>query len=151
MRIVAQRVGYCKVIIDSETYSEISNGLLCYIGASKNDTEEDMKWTIEKAINLRIFEDENGKLNLSLKDVEGELMLVSQFTLYGSVKKGKRPSFTEAASIEDGRRLYSSAVEYAKSIFDEDKVKTGSYQAMMNVEYSNLGPVTIIIDSEKNF
>ena len=150
MRLVVQRVKYCKIHIDAKMFSSINKGLLCYIGISKDDTIDDAKWLIDKAIGLRIFE-HNGKMNLSVKDIDGELMLVSQFTLLGDVRKGKRPSFTDAAPIEMGKQLYESTVEYAQLVYDKHKIKTGLFQAMMDVEYINDGPVTILIDSKKKF
>jgi D-aminoacyl-tRNA deacylase len=151
MRLVIQRVKHCKVIIDSKVFSETNKGLLCYVGVSKNDTEKDIKWAIDKMLGLRIFEDNDNKMNLSVKDTKGEVMLVSQFTLFGDVRKGKRPGFSDAAPIEMGKELFEDTVKYTKTQYGEDNVKCGKFQAMMEVEYINEGPVTILVDSEKNF
>lgn len=151
MRLVIQKVKYAKVLIKNELHSKIKNGLIAYTGVSKQDTENDIKWAMDKLLGLRIFEDNNNKMNLSVKDVNGEIMIVSQFTLYGDARKGKRPSFTEAAPIEQGKKMYLNAVEYLKTKYKPEMIKTGVYQAMMNIEYVNEGPVTILIDSEKKF
>lgn len=151
MRLVIQRVKYCKVKIDSKTYSETDKGLLCYVGVSKNDTEKDIKWAMDKMLGLRIFEDSEGKMNRSVEDTNGDIMLVSQFTLFGDARKGRRPGFSDAAPIEEGKELFDKTVLYAKSKYGDDKVKSGKFQAMMDVEYINEGPVTILVDSEKKF
>lgn len=151
MRTVIQRVKFCNIYIESKLYSSIGKGLICYIAVSKNDTMNDIKWIINKIIGLRIIEDEKGKMNLSISDVNSELMLVSQFTLYGDARKGKRPSYSNAACIKSGKKLFEEAVDYAKLIYDKDKVKSGLFQAMMDIEYINTGPVTILLDSEKKF
>ncbi len=156
MRMVIQRVKYCKLFIEGNIYSSINKGIICYVGVSKNDSEKDVKWCIDKAIAVRIFEEDDignntGKMNYSVKDLGLELMLVSQFTLFGDARKGTRPSYSNAAPIEKGKELYNKTVDYTKLIYDKDKIKTGRFQAYMDIEYINDGPVTILIDSEKKF
>lgn len=149
MRAVVQRVNYGSVEIDGKTVSEISKGLVVLLGVSEQDTLEDTKYVCEKITNLRIFEDEDEKMNLSLLDIRGEMLVVSQFTLYGDCRKGRRPNFMSAAKPDKANELY---VEFVKKCKQSGlKVKTGVFQADMNVRIENYGPVTIIIDSEKNF
>jgi D-tyrosyl-tRNA(Tyr) deacylase len=149
MRAVVQRVSQAKVTFDGKTVGEIGNGLLVLLGVSGDDTEKDALYLIEKILNLRIFEDEGGKMNLSLLDVTGELLVVSQFTLYGDTRRGRRPSFIEAAQPEMANRLYEFFV--AEAGRQVSKVATGIFQAMMDVSLVNNGPVTILLDSGKNF
>jgi D-tyrosyl-tRNA(Tyr) deacylase len=147
MRAVLQRVSRAKVSVDGEEVGEIGKGILVLLGVSREDTEKDTIYVLEKTLNLRIFEDAEGKMNLSLLDTEGELLLVSQFTLYADVRKGRRPSFIEAALPGKANELYELFVREARKQIK--KVETGRFQAMMNVELVNDGPVTIIIDSTK--
>ena len=146
MRAVIQRVKYASVKVDNKTVSEICNGIAVLLGVSKKDTEDDVKYTAEKIVNLRIFEDKEGKMNLSLKEIGGEILIVSQFTLYGDTRKGRRPSFIEAANYEDGKKLFNKFVSFVKEIYS-GKVVTGIYGANMLVKIHNDGPVTIIIDT----
>ena len=150
MRAVVQRVKEASVEVDGKVVGKIGNGILVLLGVGKDDTEEDMKWIADKVVNLRIFQDENGKMNLSLLDIGGEVLVVSQFTLYGDARKGRRPSFTEAAPPEKGREFYKKFVEYLKEKYNI-KVETGEFGAMMDVHIVNWGPVTILLDSKKNF
>jgi D-tyrosyl-tRNA(Tyr) deacylase len=149
MRAVVQRVNRASVNVHDEKHSEIDRGLLVLLGVSVDDTQADVEYMVEKVINLRIFEDENEKMNLSLKDVEGDLMVVSQFTLFGDARKGRRPSFINAARPEMGNALYEQFVKCA----DERgfRVRTGKFQHHMIVSLDNDGPVTILLDSKKNF
>lgn len=149
MRAVVQRVSSSKVIVDESTIGEINKGLLVLLGVTHEDTSQDVDYLLEKIINLRIFEDENEKMNLSLKDVNGELLVVSQFTLYGDCKKGRRPNFTNAAKPDLATNLYEEFVAKAKK--QDIKVGTGKFGAHMMVELVNDGPVTMLIDSQKNF
>ena len=149
MRAVIQRVSRAKVSVDSEIIGEIGNGLLVLLGVSKEDSEKDSLYLLEKTLNLRIFEDADDKMNLSLLDISGELLVVSQFTLYGDARKGRRPSFIEAAAPLEANRLYDFFVAAARKQLL--KVETGRFQAMMEVELVNDGPVTILLDSNKNF
>ena len=149
MRAVVQRVSRAKVTVDGEITGEIGNGLLVLLGVSKNDAETDADYLVEKIVNLRIFEDAEDTMNLSLIDTEGSMLVVSQFTLYGDTRRGRRPSFIDAAPRADANRLYEYFVEKARERIEH--VATGRFQAMMDVELVNEGPVTIMIDSEKTF
>jgi D-tyrosyl-tRNA(Tyr) deacylase len=149
MRAVVQRVKRARVSVNGQTTGEIGSGLLVLLGVSVNDGEADADYLSDKIINLRIFEDENGKMNLSLLDYGGELLVVSQFTLYGDTRRGRRPSFINAARSDDADQLYEYFVAKAKE--SVESVATGRFQAMMDVELVNHGPVTILLDSEKIF
>ena len=156
MRLLIQRVKKAAVSVDEKgaelsgdklgELAEIGEGVCVLIGVGVNDTESEADKLADKLVNLRIFEDEDGKLNLSLLDIHGEALLISQFTLYANCKKGRRPSFIEAASAEKGRELYNYFVERVKNYNVE--VKCGVYQSHMLVEIHNDGPTTIILDSE---
>jgi D-aminoacyl-tRNA deacylase len=149
MRAVVQRVVSSKVSVGDETVGSINRGLLVLLGVTHDDTSKDVDYMVDKIVNLRIFEDENDKMNLSVRDIEGDLLVVSQFTLYGDCRKGKRPSFTEAAKPDHANKLYEEFVEIAKQ--HELRVNTGRFQAHMLVDIANDGPVTMLIDSKKNF
>lgn len=149
MRAVIQRVSRAKVTVDGEITGEIGKGTLLLLGVAANDTNADADYLVEKTLNLRIFEDENGKMNLSLLDIKGELLVVSQFTLYGDTRSGRRPSFIDAAPPDMANELYEYFVAKAKDQLE--CVETGKFQAMMDVELVNDGPVTVLIDSEKSF
>lgn len=149
MRSVIQRVSRAKVLVDGEITGEIGSGILVLLGVCLTDSEKDALYLLEKTLNLRVFEDTEGKMNLSLLEIGGELLVVSQFTLYGDVRKGRRPSFIEAAAPPEARRLYEFFVSEARKQLL--KVETGRFQAMMDVELVNTGPVTILLDSSKNF
>ncbi len=151
MRLVIQRVKFCNVYIDSKIFSAINKGIICYVGVSKKDTLDIIEWASKKIIGLRIFENKNEKMDKSVKDIDGDIMLIPQFTLFGDVKKGQRPSFSDAAEIENSKQIYEKLVDFTKISYDKYKVQSGVFQAMMEVEYINDGPVTILIDSEKNF
>ena len=149
MRAVVQRVASSKVIVDESTIGEINKGLLILLGVTHEDTSKDVDYLLDKIVNLRKFEDENDKMNLSLKDVKGELLVVSQFTLYGDCRKGRRPNFTNAAKPDLATSLYEEFIDKAKK--EGIKVRTGKFGAHMMVDLVNDGPVTILIDSEKTF
>jgi D-tyrosyl-tRNA(Tyr) deacylase len=149
MRAVIQRVSRAKVTVGGETTGEIGPGILVLLGVSRADSEKEALYLLEKTLNLRIFEDAAGKMNLSLLDVEGALLVVSQFTLYGDARKGRRPSFIDAAAPAEANRLYEFFVAEARKYIS--KVGTGRFQAMMDVELVNDGPVTILLDSDKIF
>ncbi|WP_202707336.1 D-aminoacyl-tRNA deacylase [Sporosalibacterium faouarense] len=149
MRAVVQRVSKAKVVVDNSTVGEINKGLLVLLGVGEDDNESDMKYLKDKILGLRIFEDDNGKMNLSLMDIDGELLVVSQFTLYGDVRKGRRPNFTSAASPDKADKIYLNFVKACES--EGIKVETGEFGEHMNVELVNNGPVTIMLDSKKTF
>ena len=149
MRAVVQRVKNAKVEVDSEITGEIDSGLLVFLGIGKEDTKKDADYLLEKVINLRIFEDEEDRLNLSALDLDKDLMVVSQFTLFGDCRQGRRPSFFEAAPPAKAEKLYDYFVEEAKK--SKLKIATGEFQAMMDVSMVNDGPVTILVDSKKKF
>lgn len=149
MRAVVQRVHRASVTVNGKMVGRIDRGLLVYLGVGKNDTEKDVDWMCEKIANLRIFEDENGKMNLSLLQVDGELLVISQFTLYGDCRRGRRPSFDEAAPAEFGEKLYELFIEKMRQQLR--KVEKGVFGAHMEVESINDGPVTILLDSERRF
>ena len=146
MKLVVQRVSHASVTVEDEVVGKINEGLMILIGAKKGDTEKDVDFCVEKALNLRIFSDENDKMNLSVKDIQGELLLISQFTLYGNTSHGRRPDFIEAESPERANELYELFVEKAKQ--SGLKVQTGVFRADMKVELLNNGPVTLIVESK---
>ncbi|MBU5485545.1 D-tyrosyl-tRNA(Tyr) deacylase [Clostridium sp. MSJ-11] len=149
MRAVVQRVKMSKVEVDEKTIGSIDKGLNVLLGICKEDTIEDVAYLKDKILNLRIFEDEECKMNKSLLDVGGELLIISQFTLYGDVRKGKRPSFTQALGGEDAKFLYEEFIKQCKEILGN--VETGEFGADMEVTIVNDGPVTILLDSKKTF
>ena len=149
MRAVIQRVSRAEVKIGEEAVGKIGKGLLVLLGAGREDTEKDVSYLAGKVAGLRIFEDEQGKMNLSIKDIEGEALCVSQFTLYGDARKGKRPGFTAAAPPEEAERLYLLFCQELQEL--GVKVATGRFQEEMEVELVNQGPVTLLLDSQKNF
>ena len=149
MRAVVQRVSSSKVTVDGNVTGEIKKGLLVLLGVTHEDTSKDVDYIIDKVLNLRIFEDEDEKMNLSLKDVEGELLVVSQFTLYGDCRKGRRPSFSTAARPELATKLYEEFIE--KSRKEGIVTQTGQFGAHMMVDLTNHGPVTILLESNRTF
>lgn len=149
MRAVIQKVSRAKVTVGGEVTGETGAGVLVFLGVAVEDAEKDAIYLLDKILNLRIFEDTDGKMNLSLLDVSGEMLVVSQFTLYGDARKGRRPSFIKAAPPEKANALYEFFVAEARKQIA--KVKTGRFQAMMDVELVNDGPVTILLDSGKLF
>lgn len=147
MKFVIQRVTQSSVTVNGEVIGQIGKGFIVLIGVSENDTQETADKMIRKMTGLRIFEDENGKTNLSLADVNGGLLLISQFTLYANCKKGNRPSFIEAGSPEKANALYEYIIGQCRKVVPI--VETGSFGANMKVSLVNAGPFTIILDSEK--
>ncbi|MDZ7716484.1 MAG: D-aminoacyl-tRNA deacylase [Balneolaceae bacterium] len=145
MKVVIQRVKKASVTVDREMTGAIGKGLLLLVGIHGDDTTETMQWICDKILKMRIFDDEEGKMNLSLQDVGGELLVVPQFTLYGDAEKGNRPSFIEAAGPEKAEKMYDQMVEYFNEQHDQ-RVATGRFAAYMNVESINDGPVTIILE-----
>jgi D-tyrosyl-tRNA(Tyr) deacylase len=149
MKVVVQRVSEGSVTISEKNYkSEIGKGLVVLLGIKTGDSNKDVTFLADKCCNLRIFEDQNDKMNLSIKDIDGEMLIISQFTLYGDAQKGNRPGFTEAAKPDEAIPLYEKFIERVKDNIGELKVKTGIFGAMMKVKILNDGPVTIIIDSK---
>ena len=151
MRALVQRVKEGGVYIPGQNYSsEIGRGLVILIGIKSNDTEDDVLFVADKCSNIRIFEDDNIKMNLGLKDINGEVLVISQFTLYGETSKGNRPSFIEAAKPELAIPLYNKFISRMKENLGTDKVKEGLFGQMMEVKIINDGPVTVIIESKNN-
>jgi len=146
MRLVIQRVQKASVSVDEKVIGEINKGLVVFVAIKQGDDESAAKWLAEKCVNLRIFEDDDGKFNLSALDVGGEILVISQFTLYADCRKGRRPSFVNAAAPELSEPLYNRFVEFLRK--GELKVAEGSFGARMLVEIYNDGPVTVIIDTE---
>ncbi len=147
MRAVVQRVSCASVAVDGKIIGEIDHGLLVFLGVTHADEQRDADYLVDKIINLRIFDDADGKMNLSLADATGEMLVVSQFTLYGDTRGGRRPSFIAAAPGSEAKGLYEYFVAKARDVVAN--VATGKFGAMMDVELVNDGPVTIILDSEK--
>jgi D-aminoacyl-tRNA deacylase len=149
MRAVVQRVSRAKVTIGEWTSGEIGHGLLVLVGVGHDDTDADATYLAEKIAGLRIFEDDDGKMNRNVTDAGGSVLAVSQFTLYGDVRRGKRPSFDAAAPPDEARRLYEFFVQSVRAL--GLRCETGRFQEMMQVELVNEGPVTILLDSKKEF
>lgn len=149
MRAVLQRVSHASVAVDGEIKGKIGKGLLVFLAVCDEDTENDLIYLADKITGLRIFEDENEKMNLSLEDIKGEILIISQFTLYGDCRKGKRPSFTSAGKPDYAEKMYEKFIEYIKEkgIYTQ----SGVFGADMKVELLNDGPVTILLDSKKLF
>ncbi|WP_238884961.1 D-aminoacyl-tRNA deacylase [Clostridium sp. YIM B02551] len=149
MRAVVQRVKRSSVKVDGKIIGEIGVGLNVLIGITKGDTDEDIKYIRDKVVNLRIFSDSDDKMNLSLKDVEGEILIISQFTLYGDCRKGRRPSFINALGGKEAIGIYEKVIEAFKE--EGIIVETGEFGADMEVEIINDGPVTLLLESKKDF
>lgn len=149
MRAVVQRVDYARVLVNKSVVGQIEGGLLVFVGIEASDNEQDLMYISDKITNLRIFPDAEGKMNLSVLDVKGQVLIVSQFTLYGDCRRGRRPSFTEAASPEFARLYYEKLIRMVRS--KGVHVENGVFQAHMEVELKNNGPVTILLDSSRLF
>jgi D-tyrosyl-tRNA(Tyr) deacylase len=149
MRAVVQRVSKASVIVRGETVGSIEQGLVVLLGVHSEDSEHEAKWMADKIVHLRIFEDENGKMNRSLVDIGKEMLIVSQFTLYGDCRKGRRPGYSSAAPPEKADALYRKFIELVKA--HKISTATGRFQEMMEVSMCNSGPVTLLLDSEKTF
>ncbi|HYX53704.1 MAG TPA: D-aminoacyl-tRNA deacylase [Candidatus Limnocylindrales bacterium] len=149
MRAVIQRVARCRVQVQGETMGQIGPGLLVLLGIGQQDTEATADYIAEKVLGLRVFEDNQGKMNISVQERAGDVLVVSQFTLYGDVRRGRRPSFDSAARPEMAQKLYEYFVQKIRSA--GLRCETGKFQAMMEVELVNSGPVTILLDSDKLF
>ena len=146
MRVVVQRARQAKVTVDGKVTGAIEHGLMLLVGITHEDTVKDLEYCAKKVANLRIFEDEQGKMNLSIKEVGGSILSISQFTLYGATKKGNRPSFIEAARPEVAEPLYHQFNQILRETY-EIQVETGIFGAMMDVSFTNNGPVTLIVES----
>ena len=151
MRAVIQRVKRAKVVVNNETVSEIGKGMLVLLGIGKGDNEKDFEYISRKLATLRIFEDDKSKFNLSVQDIKGEILIVSQFTLFGDCRKGRRPSFDEAESVEKSQKIYNNFIDFFKKNYPQIPLKEGVFQAHMEVELINDGPVTFLLDSKKLF
>jgi len=149
LRAVIQRVSAGKVLVENKVLAEIKQGVVVLLGVSQDDEEKDVNYIAEKIANLRIFGDEEGKLNRSVKDIDGEVLVVSQFTLLGDCRKGRRPSFAKAAQPQKALQLYTGVIENLRAA--GLAVKEGKFQALMSVEITNDGPVTILLDSFRQF
>jgi D-tyrosyl-tRNA(Tyr) deacylase len=149
MRAVVQRVSSAFVTVDGRRTGEIGRGLLVFLGIAPEDGEAEVRWIADKVANLRIFEDDAGKMNRSVLEIEGEVQIVSQFTLYGDARKGRRPSFVRAAQGAEAEKVYQGAVDALREL--GITVATGEFGAMMDVALTNTGPVTILLDSDKQF
>ena len=149
MRAVIQRVLASEVLVEENRVGKIGKGFNVLVGIKDDDTEEDMKYILEKIKGLRVFEDAEGKMNLSLQEVGGQILLISQFTLYGDARKGRRPSFIQAAKGEDAERMYQQMIHHLRE--SGYTVETGVFGAEMKVLIENDGPVTILLDSRKTF
>lgn len=148
MKLLIQRVSLASVTVDKNVIGKITKGYLVYLGISTNDNNEKIdEIIIQKLLNMRLFEDENDKINRSILDEKGEILVVSNFTLYGDAKKGTRPSFTQAAKIDDAKNIYDRFINKLKSSTDL-KIETGQFQAMMEVHSVNDGPVNLILEKE---
>ena len=147
MRVVIQKVTQASVSIENQTVASIDKGLLVLVGIEDGDTNEDIAWLSSKIVNLRVFDDDNGVMNLSVKEVEGEVLIVSQFTLHASTKKGNRPSYIKAARPEVAIPIYKAFIKQVESLLGK-RVPTGQFGAMMQVSLCNDGPVTILIDTK---
>ncbi|MFS0861689.1 D-aminoacyl-tRNA deacylase [Fredinandcohnia sp. 179-A 10B2 NHS] len=146
MKVIVQRAKNAKVTVNNEVVGSIENGFMLLVGITHSDTIDDIKYLADKVVNLRVFEDSDGKMNLSLLDVSGDILSVSQFTLYGDCRKGRRPNFMEAAKPDFAEKMYQ--------LFNQElrekgvRVETGAFGEMMNVQFTNVGPVTLILESK---
>jgi D-tyrosyl-tRNA(Tyr) deacylase len=149
MRAVIQRVSYGKVVVEGDIVGQIDKGLVVLIGIQDGDDKDVYKYMCDKLINLRVFEDNEDKMNLSLVDIDGGLLIIPNFTLYGDCRKGRRPSYASSAKPEEARRIFNEFCEYVKERFP--KLQTGKFQADMDVTLLNDGPVTLLLDSDREF
>ncbi|MCI2000827.1 MAG: D-aminoacyl-tRNA deacylase [Clostridia bacterium] len=150
MRAVVQRCGYASVNVNGKIVGEIGKGIMLLVGFSPIDDDKSMDYILDKTVNLRIFTDDDDKMNFSLKDIYGELLIVPNFTLYGDARKGRRPGFSNACPIDKAKMLFENFIKKAEKQ-DLKKVKSGIFQADMKVELLNDGPVTILLDSDRLF
>jgi len=151
MRVVIQRVKKAQVKVNNKLVGKINKGILAFVGIGKNDNKLDFEYISNKIANLRIFENEKSHFDKSVQDINGEILFVSQFTLYGDCRKGRRPSFDNAENIEKSKLLYENFIEYFKNKYPNINIQEGIFQAYMEVELINDGPVTFLLDSKKLF
>lgn len=149
MRAVIQRVRRASVTVDGREKGSIDKGLLVFLGIHQHDGEKELRWMVEKVVNMRLFEDDESKMNRSVTDIDGEILIVSQFTLYGDCRKGRRPGFSDAAPPEKAKLLYEKFIEAIR--LKGLATASGTFQAMMEVSLINDGPVTLLVDSAKTF
>ena len=149
MRALIQRVKEAGVTVGGKIHNRIGSGLLIFLGVAHADTEHDARYLARRCADLRIFEDGDGKMNLSLKNISGEALVISQFTLYADTRRGNRPSFTDAAPPADAERLYESFIRFLREALGDERVKDGVFRAMMDIHLVNDGPVTIMIESKE--
>ena len=145
MKIIIQRINFAEIFVNNKFKGKIQKGIVAYIGVANGDCEKDIDFCIDKLINLRIFDDENGKLNLSVKDIKGELLIVSNFTIYGNTKKGRRPDYLNSAPAEKAKKIYDLFIE--KLAESDVPFKTGEFQEYMEIQSINDGPINLIIES----
>ncbi len=150
MRAVLQKVAFAKVVIDNKDIVNIDKGIVALVGLSSSDNEDTFKYMLDKIINLRIFEDDNGKMNLSINDIDGEVLFIPNFTIYADVRKGRRPGFTNGATIEEAKEIFEKLKEFSIKNY-KDKIKFGIFQTDTKLTLLNDGPVTILVDSDKIF
>ena len=148
MKVVIQRVSQASVVVDNQMIGQIEKGFMLLVSVEDADTQEDLDWIVKKTIGIRIFNDKNGKMNLSINEVDGSLLVISQFTLHASVKKGNRPSFIKAGAPEFAKKRYQDLIESFKIQLISNQVKSGEFGADMKVSLINDGPVTILLDSK---
>ena len=146
MKIIIQRVNFAEIFVNNKFKGKIQKGIIAYTGVANGDSVKDIDFCIDKLINLRIFDDENGKLNLSVKDIRGELLIVSNFTIYGNTKKGRRPSYTDSAAVNEAQKIYNLFVKKLEQT--GVRFETGEFGQYMRIVSENDGPVNVIIDSK---
>ena len=146
MKIIIQRVNFAEIFVNNKFKGKIQKGIIAYTGVANGDSVKDIDFCIDKLINLRIFDDENGKLNLSVKDIRGELLIVSNFTIYGNTKKGRRPSYTDSAAVNEAQEIYNLFVKKLEQT--GVRFETGEFGQYMRIVSENDGPVNLIIDSK---
>ena len=146
MKIIIQRVNFAEIFVNNKFKGKIQKGIIAYTGVANGDSVKDIDFCIDKLINLRIFDDENGKLNLSVKDIRGELLIVSNFTIYGNTKKGRRPSYTDSARASEAQKIYNLFLQKLKNT--DIKFETGEFGQYMKIVSENDGPVNLILSSD---
>lgn len=151
MRAVVQRVNHASVSVDDAIMATINKGIVVFLGITATDGIKDQNYIIDKILSMRIFNDDEGKMNLSIQDFQYEILVISQFTLYGDLRKGRRPSFTASAKPQDAKIIYENFIDTLENTYNKEKIKQGQFQADMKISSENDGPVTILLDSQKEF